>query len=71
MKVAERQADYGLRVKELELEVAKLEAKWTQLYRLPLAVVLLPVRILFAIGFIALCVVKKEPSDKFWEFMKG
>lgn len=70
-EMANMQVQYALRIKEMELEVAKLEAKWTSWLRLPMFVIMLPVRFLFGIGFIVICFMKKEPSDNFWKFIKG
>lgn len=71
LTVAEKQADYGLKIKNLELELKKIETKWTQVYRIPFAIIMLPVRILFAFGYIAHAIRKTEPSKDYWEFLKS
>lgn len=68
-EVAQLQADYGLRVQELQLEVSKLEAKWTSLYRLPFAILMLPVRFMMSIALIISVAVKKELPQQFWDII--
>lgn len=65
------QADYALKVKELELQVKKLEARWSSLFRLPMAIIWLPVRLIMAFAIPISAITKKDLPDKFWEFMRG
>jgi len=67
--IAQLQADYQLRFQEKELEIKRLESKWTQIFRLPFAIILLPVRILFAIGYIAHAIRGTEPSKDYWDWL--
>jgi len=67
---AQISGDYHLKAKEMELEVAKLEAKWSSWLKLPIIIITLPVRILFALGFVVCMARKSEPSEAFWEFMQ-
>lgn len=71
MTVAEKQADYGLQVKQLELEIARLETKWTQVWRLPLAIILLPVKFIMAFAIPISVITKKDLPDAYWRFMQG
>lgn len=64
------QVEYAEKVKGMDLEVRKLEAKWTQLFRLPMAIIWLPIRFVMAFAIPISVITKKELSDKFWEFMK-
>lgn len=68
-ELAELQAQYQLRFKTLELEIKKTEMKFSQLYRLPILILLLPVRLLFGLAYIVHVIRKSEPSDKFWDFI--
>lgn len=68
--IAQLQADYQLQFKEKELELRKLEAKWSQVFRLPFAILMLPVRLVFAVGYIAHAIRKTEPSKDFWDYLK-
>lgn len=66
----ELQAEHELKVKNLELEVMKLEAKWSSWMKLPVMVLMLPVRILFGIAFICSVFVKKDLPAEYWRVIK-
>lgn len=66
----EMQAQHELAVKDKELEVMKLEAKWSSWMKLPVMVLMLPVRILFGIAFICSVFVKKELPAEYWRVIK-
>lgn len=68
-EIAELQAQYQLKFKTLELDIKKAESRWTQLFRIPLAIISLPVRLLFGFGYIAHAIRKTDPSDKFWDYL--
>lgn len=63
------QADYQVKYKAMELDLKRIETKWTQVFRLPFAVILLPVKLVFALGYIGHAVRGTQPSEKFWEFL--
>lgn len=65
------QVAYAEKVKEMDLEVRKLEAKWSSLFRLPMSIIWLPIRFVMAFAIPISVITKKELPDKFWEFMKG
>lgn len=65
------QVAYAEKVKEMDLEVRKLEVKWTQLFRLPMAVIWLPIRLIMAFAIPVSVITKKELPAAFWEFMRG
>jgi hypothetical protein len=67
---AKLQVEYGTKVQELDLEVRKLEAKWSSLLRLPLAVVLLPVKLIMALAVPISAVSGKQVPEKLWELLK-
>ena len=64
------QKDYGEKLAEMELEVKKLEVKWTQLFRIPEAIILLPVKLLMALAITVSVITKKDLPKDYWEFMK-
>jgi hypothetical protein len=67
---AEMQSAHNLKIKEMELEVAKLEARWSVLLRLPLEIVMLPVRMLLGLGYIVGSFREDyEPGENYWKFM--
>ena len=66
----ELQAEHELKVKNLELEVMRLEAKWSSWMKLPVMVLMLPVRILFGFAFICSVFVKKDLPAEYWRVIK-
>lgn len=66
----EMQAQHELAVKDKELEVMRLEAKWASWMKLPVMVLMLPVRILFGIAFICSVFTKKELPPEYWRMVK-
>jgi len=71
MQIAKKQADYGLKVKELELQIKKIETNWTQVFRIPLAIILLPVKFIMAFAIITSLITKKDLPKDFWELLRG
>jgi hypothetical protein len=68
--IAQLQADYQLRFKQLEIDLQRQEMRWAQLYRLPFAVLMVPVRFMFGIGYIAHAIRGTKPDDKFWDYLR-
>lgn len=68
-RIFDKQTEYNLEAKRMELEIAKIEAKWSSWLSLPKTIIKLPVYILFAIGYIIAVSLKKEPSENFWKFI--
>lgn len=64
------QAQYNKEIKDKELEIERLEAKWASWTRLPVFLIMLPVRMVMAFGYIVLAIRGKEPGDNFWKFMR-
>jgi hypothetical protein len=62
--------EHDISVRKLELEAVALEQKWTQLYRLPVLIIKLPVYGLLGIAYIVAMARGFEPSDNFWSFIK-
>jgi hypothetical protein len=55
----------------MDVEVRKLEARWSSWLRLPMAIVLLPIKFVLAFAIPISVITKKDLPDKFWEFMRG
>ena len=66
----EMQAQHELAVKEKELEVMRLEAKWSSWIKIPLTIVKLPVLLLFGIAQIVAVARKYELPEAYWRFIK-
>lgn len=69
-EAAEIQGNYNLRLKEMDMEIARMEAKWTNILRLPIVIITLPIKVVLAIGYLIAVAKKQEPSDKFWDYLK-
>lgn len=67
---ADKEMAYGLKMKELDIEVQKLETKFSSLLRIPITIVKLPLLILMGIAYIVHAIVKIEPSQDFWKLLK-
>ena len=65
----ELQAQHELAVKDKEIALATLEAKWSSWLRIPLFIIMLPVRFLFGIAYCIAVARKFELGDRFWSFM--
>lgn len=66
----EMQAQHALQIKNLEIEVAKIEARWSSLLRLPMLILKLPVLMILAVGFCIGVAKGKELSSSFWSYMR-
>lgn len=67
--IAQLQADYQLKYKQMEIDLQRIQTRWTQVFRLPFAVLMLPVRFLFGLGYIAHAIRGSKPDDKFWDYL--
>lgn len=71
MREFEAQAAHAKEMKILELEVQKMEVRWSSLWRLPIAIVRLPVAFLLGIGYIIGSFKDDyEPGENFWRFLR-
>lgn len=66
----ELQAINAKELKELDIKASIIEAKITSWFRLPVLIVKLPVMLVMAVGYCIAVARGKEPSDKFWQYMK-
>jgi hypothetical protein len=67
---AAMQLEYAEKVKQMDLEVRKIEAKWTQVFRIPLEIIKLPVRLVLAFAIPISAITHTTLPKEFWEFMK-
>lgn len=70
-EAAHMQVEYAQSIKEMDLEVRRLEVKWQQLLRLPAMIILLPVRLVLALAIPIGVITKTTLPDQYWEFLKG
>jgi hypothetical protein len=66
----EIQSQHELAVKRLELEVAKVEAGYGAILKIPLVIITLPVRFLFGIAYIVAIIRKAEPDTRIWSVFR-
>lgn len=64
------QVEHTQKVKAMELEVAKIEAKWSVLLKLPLMIVRIPLYIVLGIAYCIAVSRKTEPSENFWRLLR-
>lgn len=65
----EMNAQHELAVKDKELALATLEAKWSSWLRIPLYIIKLPLLLLFGLAFIVSVLRGFELDDRFWNFL--
>jgi len=65
------QKEYAENIKRMELEIRQLEVKWTQVFRLPMAILLLPVKLILAFAIPISVITKKDLPAAYWEFLRG
>lgn len=66
----DKQTAFQLKIKELELEVAKIEARWGSWLKLPGMIIKLPLYVLLGIAYIVSMITKKEVPKEFWDLLK-
>lgn len=66
----DRQAEHTQKVKAMELEVTKIQAKWSSLLRLPIIVVKMPLFIFMGVAYCIAVARRHEPSEAFWNLLK-
>lgn len=64
----ELQAAHSKEMKLLDIEVQKLEAKWSSWMKIPITIITLPVRILFVIPLSIYAATKQEVPEQLWKF---
>jgi hypothetical protein len=55
---------------QAQIELRRLEAKWSSWLALPKTFIKLPVYLLFGLGYIVHAAKKQEPSKSFWRFLQ-
>lgn len=68
-EILKMQMDHARTLKELEIEVQKLEARWSSWLKLPLALIKLPVRLLLIIPLSIYAGRKQEVPQELWNLL--
>ena len=63
-------AQYNIKMKEMELELARLETKWSSWMKIPVTLITLPIKLVMALAYIVAMIRGKEPSEDFWKYIK-
>ena len=69
-EVWEATAAHQVRLKEMDIELAKLEAKWASWLKIPKLIILLPVYVVFGLAFCIAQITKQEMPEQFWNLLK-
>lgn len=67
---AERSMHHELELKKLDLELATQEMEWTQLFKIPVTFISLPIRLVCALGLCIAYARGIEPSESFWKYLR-
>lgn len=73
--------EHSVTIKRLELEIEqehnradielkKLEAKWSAWLALPKYIIKLPILLVMGIGYVVHAIRKTKPTDEYWEFLR-
>jgi len=65
-----RQMDYGRDMAKLDIEVRKIEARFSAWLRIPLMIIRLPLLVILGIAYIVHAIRGIEPSENFWKLLK-
>lgn len=65
-----RNLDFTERMKDKDIELQRLQAKWSAWLRIPLIIVKLPLLIILALAYIVHAIRGIEPSENFWNLLK-
>jgi len=57
-------------IKELELELATLEARWSSWLRIPITILKLPLYVVLGVAYCIAAGRKYEPPEAFWQLLK-
>lgn len=68
-QMLELQMAHTIQVKQLEIELQKLEAKWSAWIKLPMVLLTLPVRILFVIPLSIYAITKQEVPEFYHKWL--
>lgn len=69
-QMLELQMEHTIRVKQMELELQKLESKWSAWIKLPFVLLTLPLRILLVIPLSIYAATKQAVPEAYWRWLK-
>lgn len=66
----ERQLTYAAAMRDKDLELARMEAKWSVWLRIPILIIKLPLYVILGLAYIVHAIRGIEPSDNFWNMLR-
>jgi len=69
-EMADMQFAHAKAMKDKEITLAKLEAKWASWLSIPLRIIKLPVAILLGVAYIVSMFTKHEVEEDFWNWLR-
>lgn len=63
------QMDHARQIKELELEVQLVEARFSSWFKIPLLIILLPVKLLLVIPVVVYAIRGKDSPEQLWKLL--
>lgn len=61
---------YTIDMKKLEIEQQQLEAKWASWLKIPITIILLPVKLVLGIGLAVSIAIGKDIPEKYWDLLR-
>src|SRR5690348_14310376 len=70
IELEKTKAEHDRQIRELEVDIKRLEAKWIAMLKIPLNIVLLPTKLIMALAIPISAISGKQLDRHFWEIMK-
>lgn len=64
------QMAHAVKIKEMSLESEKIGSRWTVVFRLPLALIKLPISLMVCVGLVVYAIRGIEPPESLVQFIK-
>jgi len=61
---------YNLEIERMQLELAKMQTSWGQLWHIPISLILLPVKFFLVLAVVVAYARKQVPEQSLWDFLK-
>lgn len=62
--------EYDIKVRQMELDVLKIENRWSALLKAPLTIIKLPMYVIMAVGYCIAMARNHDVSKEFWNLFK-
>lgn len=69
-EMLELEIKHSEKLKEQDIELAKLEAKWNSWLKIPTTIIKLPIYFIIGLSCIVYAIRGVDPSEDFWNFIK-